>query len=150
MVATLAPRQVISKDARRFQKTQNPPLKVVLDYRMASLNSSYSMQESVRKMVRTYHFVIFDPYKWYFGLRVYPEGSLVITLVCGSVCLCVRPSLDISETAHQFFLELCMKLGVNKVKKVTQTGFIKTLNPGLRSIKCQMLEFLDIFCKIAH
>ena len=32
----------------------------------------------------------------YFGPRVYPKGSLVIALVR----VCVRPSLNISETAH--------------------------------------------------
>ena len=42
---------------------------------------------------------------------------------CPSVRPLVRPSLDISETAHSIFLKLCMKLGVNKVKKVTRPEF---------------------------
>ena len=33
------------------------------------------------------------------------------------------PSLNISETAHYFFLKFCMKLGINKVKKVTGPRF---------------------------
>ena len=53
------------------------------------------------------------------------KGFLVITLVCLSVCPSVCPSSNISETAHQFFLKLCMKLGVNKIKKVTWQGFRK-------------------------
>ena len=55
----------------------------------------------------------------YFGLQVYPMGSIVIALVCPLVCL----SLNILETAHSTFLELFMKLGVNKVKKVTRPEF---------------------------
>ena len=71
----------------------------------------------------------------YFGPRVYPRGSLVITLVRQSVgpsvCLSVRlsvgpsarPSLNISETAHWFFLIFCMKLGYHKGTKVTEPDF---------------------------
>ena len=40
-----------------------------------------------------------------------------------SVRSSVRPSLNISGTAHLIFLKLCMKFGVNKVKKVTRPEF---------------------------
>ena len=45
-----------------------------------------------------------DPLLSHFGPRVYPIGSLVMTLVvrlcmCPSVYVCVRPSLNISRTA---------------------------------------------------
>ena len=53
------------------------------------------------------------------GPRVYPMGSMVIALVRRLV----GPSLNILETAHSIFLKLCMKLGVNKVKKVTRPEF---------------------------
>ena len=48
-----------------------------------------------------------------------PDGSLVITLVRPSI---TDPSLNISKTAHQFLLKCFRKLGVNKVKKLTQPG----------------------------
>ena len=35
----------------------------------------------------------------------------------------VGPSLDISETVHQFFLIFCMKLGHHKGTKVTEPDF---------------------------
>ena len=56
----------------------------------------------------------------YFGPRVYPRGSLVIALVCWSICpWSVRgPSLNISETVHWFFLIFCMKLEHHKGTKV--------------------------------
>ena len=59
----------------------------------------------------------------FFGPRVYPMGSMVIALVRPLVRPSVSPSLNISETAHSIFLKLCMKLGVNKVKKVTRPEF---------------------------
>ena len=43
-----------------------------------------------------------------FGSRLYPKGSLLIVLVRVSVCPCVRPPLNISETAHQFFCSLTL------------------------------------------
>ena len=52
-----------------------------------------------------------------------PDGSIVIALVSPSVGPLVRQSLNISETAHSIFLKLCMKIGVNKVKKVTRPEF---------------------------
>ena len=80
-------------------------------------------------------YVFFD-YFWTPGLsdgvhgpRVYLMGSMVIALVRRSVgpsvrsILSVRLSLNILETAHSIFLKLCMKLGVNKVKKVTRPEF---------------------------
>ena len=75
----------------------------------------------------------------------HPRGSYVIPPVGSSVYSLVRPSvhpsLNISETAHSIFLKLCMKLRVNKVKKVTRPEFLKKtlisetqspLIPGLR------------------
>ena len=59
----------------------------------------------------------------HFGPRVYPKGSLVIALVQVCVRPCVCPSLNISETAHQFFLDFCMKLGHHKGTKVTEPDF---------------------------
>ena len=45
----------------------------------------------------------------------------IFGVLCDYPCLqsVVSPSLNISETAHYFFLKLCMKFEVNKVKKVT-------------------------------
>ena len=63
-------------------------------------------------------------YTFLVGPQVYLLGSLVITLVVRvSVCPCVCLLLNISETAHSFFLKLCMKLQVSKVKKVTRRKF---------------------------
>ena len=70
----------------------------------------------------------FDFFWFYanFGPRVYSNRA----------CRLVHPSLNISKTAHSIFLELCMKLGVNKVKKVTLPEFWKkVLIQGLRGIK---------------
>ena len=52
----------------------------------------------------------------------YRKGSYVITLVRSSVGLSVvhDPSLNTSETVHQFFLIFCMKLGHHKGTKVTE------------------------------
>ena len=57
---------------------------------------------------------------WTLGL---PEGVL-----CNHPCQsvrpsAVRPSLNISETAHWFFLIFCMKLGHHKGTKVTEPDF---------------------------
>ena len=60
-----------------------------------------------------------------------PEGVLS-NRPCPSVSPSFSPSLNILETAHSIFLKLCMKLGVNKVKKVTQPEFKKNLNPGMK------------------
>ena len=67
------------------------------------------------------------------GPGVYPIGvialvSLAVGLPVGPSVVqsngpSVGPSLDILETAHKFFFKLCMKLGVNKVKKVTLLEF---------------------------
>ena len=46
-----------------------------------------------------------------FGPWVFQMGSLVIFLDYPLVCPSVGLSLNISETAHLFFLKLCMKLG---------------------------------------
>ena len=53
-----------------------------------------------------------------------PEGVLS-NRPCPCVCVrvCVRPSLNISETAHWFFLIFCMKLEHHKGTKVTETDF---------------------------
>ena len=40
-----------------------------------------------------------------------------------SVCPCVRPSLSIIVTVHQFFLVFSMKLGHHKGTKVTEPDF---------------------------
>ena len=53
---------------------------------------------------------------WTLGVS---KGSLVIPL---SIRVCVRLSLNISKSSW-FCPKLCMKLGVNKVKKVTQPEF---------------------------
>ena len=50
-----------------------------------------------------------------FGPWIYRMGSMVITLVSLSVGPPVSPSLNISETSHQCFLKLCMKLTVNDI-----------------------------------
>ena len=59
----------------------------------------------------------------YFGPRVYLMGSMVIALVRPLVRPSVSPSLNISETAHCFFLIFCMKLGHHKGTKVTEPDF---------------------------
>ena len=58
--------------------------------------------------------------KFYFWTPGLPEGSLVIALVHP---WSVRSSLNISETAHWFFLIFCMKLGHYKGTKVTEPDF---------------------------
>ena len=68
----------------------------------------------VREVLKTL-FIAF----WTGGL---PNGFHSVR-ACPSVCWSVRLSLNISETAHSFFLKLCMKLGVNKRNKVTQLEF---------------------------
>ena len=40
-------------------------------------------------------------------------------------------SLDISETAHSFFLKFCMKLCFNKVTKSNKAGILKKINLGI-------------------
>ena len=70
-----------------------------------------------------------------------PDGPLVITYMVRP-CMCVCLSLNILKTAHQFFLKLCMELGINKVKKVTRSKFWKNiLIRGLMGIKCKDLGF---------
>ena len=65
--------------------------------------------------------------KWYtcqkilFWTQGLPEGVL------SNLCLCVCPSLNISETAHYFFLVFCMKLGHHKGTKVTEPDFWKKI-----------------------
>ena len=59
---------------------------------------------------------------------VYPRESLVITLVRLSVVRgpsVVRPSLNISETVHWFFLIFCIKLEHHKGTKVTEPDIWK-------------------------
>ena len=58
---------------------------------------------------------LFRPIRWYFP----------------SVGLSICQSLNIPET-DLVFLKLCMKLGVNKVKKVTRAEFQKNSNPGIK------------------
>ena len=53
-------------------------------------------------------------------LSNHPRPSVCPIVVRLSV---VRPSLDISEMAHWFFLIFCMKLGYHKGKKVTESDF---------------------------
>ena len=43
-------------------------------------------------------------------------------VVCGP-SMVLGPSLDISETVHQFFLFFCIKLGPPKGTKVTEPNF---------------------------
>ena len=75
-------------------------------------------------------------------------GSLVITLVCGtSVSESVRQSLNISETAHKFFMKLCMKLGAMNLKR-DKAGILKeNLNSRIKGIKVQKLRFLTFSWK---
>ena len=54
----------------------------------------------------------------YFGPQVYSKGSLVIALV--RVCVSIFRYL---REGSLVFLKLCMKLGVDKVKKVTRLKF---------------------------
>ena len=44
----------------------------------------------------------------------------------------VSPSLDISDTAHYFFLKFCRKLQVNKIKNWHGQNIQKNLNPGIK------------------
>ena len=69
---------------------------------------------------------------WTLGL---PEGVLSIHPCGPSVC----PSLNISETAHLFFLKFCMKLGINKVKNV---------NWGIKGDEVSKFLVLGIFRKL--
>ena len=64
------------------------------------------------------------------GPRVYPVGSIVIVFVC----LSSRRSVFRYLGDHSLiFLKYCMKLGVNKVKKVTRPKFWKkNINPGIK------------------
>ena len=64
--------------------------------------------------------LVAEMYLFYFRPQVYPRGSLVIALVRGPL---VRPSLNISETFHWFFLIFCMKLVDHKGTKVTEPDF---------------------------
>ena len=61
----------------------------------------------------------------YIGSRVYPIESIVIAVVSpwSVVRPSVRPSLNISETVHWFFLIFCMKLEDHKGTKVTEPDF---------------------------
>ena len=70
---------------------------------------------STEVMLKLLYYIGFN----HFEPRVYLMGSIVIALVC--------PSLNISETDHQFFLKFCTKLGFNKVEKVTRPEFKKIL-----------------------
>ena len=61
-----------------------------------------------------------------FFTQVLPEGPLSNS-TCPSFRQCVSPfmcpSSSISDTAYHFFVKFCMKLGVNKGKKVTRLKF---------------------------
>ena len=59
-------------------------------------------------------------YFWTLGL---PEGVLSNRPCPWSVGPLVRPSLNISETVHWFFLIFCMKLEYHKGTKVTEPDF---------------------------
>ena len=76
----------------------------------------------------------------FFGPRVYPLGSIVIALVRLSVFKYLRDR-------SLFFLKLCMKLGVIKLKSNTAEILKKNLNVG---IKCQKFGFFDIFSETSH
>ena len=62
---------------------------------------------------------------WTPGLPDGVHGNRPCPSISPSVSPSVRPSLNITETAHSIFLKLCMTLGVNKVKKVTQPEFLE-------------------------
>ena len=59
-------------------------------------------------------------YFMHIGPQVYPKGFLIIALVRPLVCLSVFECL---RDRSLVFLKLCMKLGVDKVKKVRQQEF---------------------------
>ena len=86
------------------------------------------------------------PRSYYFGPWVYPMGSIVIVLVSTFVRPFSSPSVLIYlGNRWLVFLKLCMKLGVNKVKKVTRPEFWeKILIWGL-----QQLGFWTFFSKPA-
>ena len=75
--------------------------------------------KDIKPFIRS-HIIYFVPW-------VYPKGYLVIAIVfvfvCQCVRQCVRPSLNISETAHLFFLIFCVKLRLYKGTKVTEPDF---------------------------
>ena len=58
---------------------------------------------------------------WTLGLPDWVHGNRP----CPSVSLSVSPSLNISETAHWFFLIFCIKLGHHKGTKVTEPDIWK-------------------------
>ena len=62
--------------------------------------------------------------------------------MCPFVRVCVFLSLNISEIAHYFFLKLCMKVEVNRIKK--------RHDRVLRGNKCQKLGFFDTFSETIH
>ena len=109
-------------------RCQNSPfqgfsgLKLIFDRLQVSsfLNKLQLFQYGSFKLIWNPHLilVVFSV----FGPRVYQMESLVIALVswlvCPSIGPSVGPSLNISETAYQFFLKLCIKVEVNKVKKL--------------------------------
>ena len=84
----------------------------------------------------------------YFGRQVYQKGSLVITsVVRPCVCPSVRPSLNISETAHWFFLIFCLNLGHLKGTKVTQSQiFEKNLGGSQMGGNPHFGGIFDVFC----
>ena len=77
---------------------------------------------------------------------------LVITFVSGpwSVRSSVSgPSLNISETVHQFFLIFCMKLGYHKGTKLTEPGVGKKILLGRKWGKFQFWGHFRPFLSIS-
>ena len=101
---------------------------------------------SVFKYLRDYSLV--------FSKFLHEVRALVITLVrqCVSVSVrlqisqCVRLSLNISETVHQFFLNFCMKLGHHKGTKVTEPHFLKKSLGITNGEKTHFGGIFDVFC----
>ena len=81
-----------------------------------SMKIVFVVRKIRHKLCMIYAFLIF-------GTRVYPIGSMVIAFVRQLVRPSVSFSLNISETAHWFFLIFCMKLGHRKGTKLTDPDF---------------------------
>ena len=100
---------------------------------MNSSDTLFDNREPITDIYRLFHF----------GSRVSPRWSLVIALVRRSM---VRPSLNISETAHFFFLIFCMKLGHYKGTKVTEPDFWKKIWGSQIGENPHFWGIFEVFC----
>ena len=78
---------------------------------------------------------------WHYD-TFWTPGLLSCSSVSWSVCQLVR--LYISQRLYNILLKFCMKLGIDKVRKVT---FEKNLNPGIQGDYYQNFGFLNFFQK---